>query len=822
MKGGHVKSVEVDLAGRGLKRDLVPSFPPMMGDMEHQDPSSLPQLPGFGLVAWRASGRVLHVNGAFAALLESPVEALLGSDYWAFTAGAQKQREINLLLAAEGGFEKEYIVGSRSVTARLMGGILQAGDDPVLFAYVQRVDGRSKSEADSVERALRHHNAILLDLAKSEAIDAGDIDVAVEHVTRAGATGLRCARSSVWLYADDETKIVCLDLFEHQTSTHTKGGELLARDFPRYFDALREDRTIAANDAHTHPATREFSKVYLEPLGITSMLEAPIRSHGKLLGVLCSEHVGPMRKFTQEEQNFAANVADLFGRALQAAERHRYELALRESNEQLEATVRARTAALQLTLDSMAEGLLVCELDGTLARERSRAVERWFGEPAAGAKAWDYLVSDGSTLGKNLELAFLQMASDVLPFDVASSQAPAQFERGPHSFAIAYRSIVEDGALARIVIVVSDVTAEVERERSEAAARELTVAVSHIVRDRDAFRSFVSESETLLGRLGDAGQSRSTHLRDLHTLKGNTAIFGFSQVSAACHALETTMLAGDDPAVSPGLAKIVEEWRRALEPIASLLTSAGEVRLTNAEHHELIRMLENLQPSGIRRPDEGTVDSAAVLATVRSWRCERVSSILAPYAAQARRIAERLGKDVKVVLEDGGLRLLDPSHRAFFSALVHCVRNAIDHGVEMPPIRLAAGKPAAGTIWLTTRMSGDALVVSVADDGGGIDWDAVRRKAAAAGGPAETEDDLQRLLFSDGFSTVDRETSLSGRGLGLGAVAHACESLGGTVRVESQRGVGTRFVFTLGSEREHGRERPRVRASCEPRCSSCS
>ncbi|HLM74315.1 MAG TPA: GAF domain-containing protein, partial [Polyangiaceae bacterium] len=167
--------------------------------------------------------------------------------------------------------------------------------------------------------------------------------------------------------------------------------------------------SIVANDAHTHPATREFSQPYLAPLGIRSMLDAPIRLRGKLVGVLCNEHVGPVRSFTQEEENFAASLADVVARGLEAAEARRAEATLEQAKSELEqhaATlekiVAARTgeleernrenveliARLKAALDALStpvievwEGTLALPLIGALDQARGeRATERLLAE----------------------------------------------------------------------------------------------------------------------------------------------------------------------------------------------------------------------------------------------------------------------------------------------------------------------------------------------------------------------------------------------------------------------------------------------------------
>jgi two-component system sensor histidine kinase/response regulator len=171
------------------------------------------------------------------------------------------------------------------------------------------------------EERLQKQIGVLLTLAKSEAIDQGDLKVAMQEITQAATEAMSIDRSSVWIYNENPPSILCINLYEKSKDAHSEGTVLKAADFPAYFNYLLEERSLPAHDAHTDPATFEFSEVYLKPLGINSMLDAPIRRGGKMIGVLCNEHVGPKRIWSLDDQYFAGNLADIISRAMQSAER---------------------------------------------------------------------------------------------------------------------------------------------------------------------------------------------------------------------------------------------------------------------------------------------------------------------------------------------------------------------------------------------------------------------------------------------------------------------------------------------------------------------
>ncbi len=205
----------------------------------------------------------------------------------------------------------------------------------------QEIKERQRAEEAVRESAtqLRNNNTVLTNLAKSPALHQGDLKAALKEITQASVYNLGIERSSVWLYDKTGTKLQCIDVFETSRHQHSKGVELVAADYPAYFQALQQDQLIAADDAHTDPRTREFSECYLTPLDITSMLDIPIKIKGQTAGVICLEHVRTARHWTPEDQNFARSLADLVSLAIEARERKQAEEALREREERFRTLV---------------------------------------------------------------------------------------------------------------------------------------------------------------------------------------------------------------------------------------------------------------------------------------------------------------------------------------------------------------------------------------------------------------------------------------------------------------------------------------------------
>src|SRR5207244_1240100 len=140
-------------------------------------------------------------------------------------------------------------------------------------------------------------------------------------------------------------------------------------------------------------------------------------------------------------------------------------------------------------------------------------------------------------------------------------------------------------------------------------------------------------------------------------------------------------------------------------------------------------------------------DHVEALAWIERWQHEPTKRPLGTLATQAQRVAARLGKEIDVVVVDGDVRVDPDAFSPVWANLVHAIRNAIDHGIEDAAVRSGRGKPARGTLVLRTEhLSGGAVVVEVTDDGGGVDFDAVRVVAERRGLPTATREDLVDAL----------------------------------------------------------------------------
>ena len=141
------------------------------------------------------------------------------------------------------------------------------------------------------------------------------------QVTETAAATLRVQRVNVWLYDQDRTRVECIEAYDAREGAHSRGDVLLAKEYPHYFVALEALRSIAAVDAENDTRTSELREQYLRPKGITTMLDVPLLQSGRVVGVVCHEHVGSPRVFSATDRLFAGSIGDLVALVLSTNER---------------------------------------------------------------------------------------------------------------------------------------------------------------------------------------------------------------------------------------------------------------------------------------------------------------------------------------------------------------------------------------------------------------------------------------------------------------------------------------------------------------------
>jgi two-component system chemotaxis sensor kinase CheA len=253
-----------------------------------------------------------------------------------------------------------------------------------------------------------------------------------------------------------------------------------------------------------------------------------------------------------------------------------------------------------------------------------------------------------------------------------------------------------------------------------------------------------------------------------------------------------------------GAAEASRTVRVRTEILDGFLDTVGELILATARIRELGRTL----PEGSRPAlDEGVDRLHAIVKDlhdkVMTVRMTPLALVTERLPRAARDVARKLGKQVEVEIRGAEIELDRAILEELSDPLLHVLRNAVDHGLEAPHLRLLAGKPATGTISVTARRERDRVIVEIADDGKGMDPEKLRAAAIARGALRAEEagqlSDREALLLAclPGVSTAETVTDVSGRGVGLDAVKRTVEGVGGALELDSTPGKGSRVTFRL-------------------------
>ena len=347
--------------------------------------------------------------------------------------------------------------------------------------------------------------------------------------------------------------------------------------------------------------------------------------------------------------------------------------------------------------------------------------------------------------------------------------------------------------------------------------------------------------------------------RFVHTVKGNCGFFDFPRLEALSHAAEDALADvrvgrrhADGPMVTAVLAIIdrIGEMIAQIEagdellpgddsglilaleagegpaPVAAVAEGPGKVasapRTIRLSVELLDRVMSTVSDMVLARnelarrlresPTDVPVDGAferlsAIIADMRDaitrTRMQRIENLFVALPRMVRDLSAELGKQVLVDIDGGDVELDREMIEMIRDPLTHIVRNAVDHGIELPGERLKAGKREIGILSVSARQSGNQILIDIQDDGRGIDGRKLVEKAIASGtidkaaADELSERDQLALIFEAGLSTAKKVTSISGRGVGMDVVRSNVERIGGIVEVDSTPGEGTRMTLRV-------------------------
>ena len=235
------------------------------------------------------------------------------------------------------------------------------------------------------------------------------------------------------------------------------------------------------------------------------------------------------------------------------------------------------------------------------------------------------------------------------------------------------------------------------------------------------------------------------------------------------------------------------------EKLDQLIDLVGEMVTFNARLAQLASETQNQQLTSLSELSERLI--FGLRDNAMDMRMLPIGSIFTRFRRLVHDLANQLGKNIELETEGAETELDKTVIEKLNDPFIHLIRNSCDHGIEMPEQRAAAGKPAQGIVKLSAKHAGGFVLITISDDGAGLNREAIKAKALERGlikqTDTPTDEEIDNMIFLPGFSTNKTVTSISGRGVGMDVVRKDIGALGGTVSIESQFGKGSSFILKI-------------------------
>lgn len=479
----------------------------------------------------------------------------------------------------------------------------------------------------------------------------------------------------------------------------------------------------------------------------------------------------------------------------------------------LESLVQQRTAEIQTLnvlmkalLDSLNQAFFVFDQDGLCAPLYSKACLDILEKNPGGQPIWEVLKIPKQKV-EGFKNWLFTVYSEMLPFEDLKPLGPDRIPHASKSISLEYFPIRSDeGKIEKIVCVGSDISGLVAAQNQAEHDREKVQSILKMIHNKKELRMFLLETQSQLGTLdnefaqlkSNPSHNRDAILRILHTIKGGAATFSYNVLKETAHSMEEKMLPKEfstaDTATLTTLKQTIESESKTI--MAFYKDVFGELNPKDEENIPL-------NPSDIQN-----IFRLQKVDEVRKFLEEKiyfqpVKNMTSQFPIVIEKTAQLLEKSIHPLnVKNDSVLVPLKVFDGFFTSFIHVLRNSIDHGVETAAIRKERGKDPFGSLSLEFSVIESpvkTLKITYRDDGQGINATRVREKLTQKNIPHAHLNDSEVIyfIFNPSFSTRDTVTETSGRGVGLDAVKHEVDQLGGSLKITTEVGKYSEFIFEL-------------------------
>lgn len=494
---------------------------------------------------------------------------------------------------------------------------------------------------------------------------------------------------------------------------------------------------------------------------------------------------------------------------------------LAEINRNLENLVKQRTFQLneQLTLvsdllNNMKQAVFSVSKEQKIVLPVSKFANELFKTSIDGKNIFDLVYKDFDRKGENfskIQSTFsLIFHEEELQWLLLENQLPTKLtlniQGELRTLKISYHPLWSDQkTLEKLMYVIEDITDVLELEKKVQAekaqsARNIQLLQEMGLHGLSEIRNFFQNSFLILADIEKNLDNISLTRRNLHTLKGNARSLGLLGISGTIHQIESE--------ASQDLNLNLPQVKAAFDEYFLLARNVFKLDQHHSSDSEIIEIFEINFTRLKNLIDEARTHSPIpafrpILLAFDQLFDIPVKNTLAKNLPMIREISSHLGKKVDFQIHGDNITLNRKKSDLLYSAAGHILRNALDHAIETPETRKAQGKPENGTLAIECLQSDNHFIIKFKDDGKGIDSTWIAQQAVSRGliSPEEaqklTTEQKLNLIFISGFSTQEKVTEISGRGVGMDAVKDAVNQLGGNIQISSRIGEGTEILIEI-------------------------
>lgn len=490
---------------------------------------------------------------------------------------------------------------------------------------------------------------------------------------------------------------------------------------------------------------------------------------------------------------------------------------------------------MKALLDSLTQGFLIFNQAGDCLEVYSQACHNIFKKPVTGAKVWDLF-----HLPENKSIKFQKwmttLFSEMLPFEDLKPLGPERLHIADTIIALDYYPLRNGAAIDGVVVVATDITNLIQAQNLAHQEKVKAQFILQIVTRRTQFAQFVRECLHMLGKLKSFStkahldaEERNEVLRILHTLKGGASIYSLPDFPELCHQLEErikdvgTLNANT---VQDLWSDLNQEFARHLNQAKLFLSDRfmSETKWYEINSDQVTRWLSQLDhPTLIHNPALQKIkDELTHIGDVPAHH------FFEPYREMSTQLAQKLGKALRpLMILDHQVKIPSEPYSQILGSFVHIIRNAIDHGIEMPEVRVSKGKQPEGQLVISIQKiknkdsalpdlppQTELLTITIQDDGKGISPQVIKENLLQRLPEQKdkweqlSDQQLIEMIFISEFSTQTNITDISGRGVGLDAVKASVEEYGGKIDLSTTLNQGTRFQIFLPADLQQRAKAP--------------